>query len=175
MDKLSLTARGLKSVFHLKWSHFLEFWPNLAVQTHFSENFICSKRIETLNYFWKIKRCKFTSIDYMPSSLRKQMSLAMGLLIPQLIASRLPPCVTSDNIKWIVESMKSARKCVFEMLDFVKIEKVSGQCHDLKKCLYEPQILYSNPWLLKTACPKYLRIIKVTNFGMKKKQVSCYS
>jgi hypothetical protein len=43
----------------------------------------------------------------------------------------------------------------------------------LKKCLYEPHTLHSNPWLSVRECPNFLKICKVidNDMGFQKKNV----
>ena len=74
--------------------------------------------------------------------------------------------------------MKNAPKCVFGLLDLVKIREIgttfSEKGHFLKKCKNDDHTLSLNLCQSVRECPKILKICQITNFdmGFQKKHVS---
>jgi hypothetical protein len=66
--------------------------------------------------------------------------------------------------------MKNSLRCVFGLLDSVKIREIgtvfSEKGEYWKECLYEPHALPSNPWQSKRTCLKILKICQITKFDM---------
>jgi hypothetical protein len=59
---------------------------------------------------------------------------------------------------------------VFKLLDLVKNLEIWTFFREkgeyLKKYLYDPHSISSNPWLSKRLCPKVLKICQITKFDM---------
>ena len=73
--------------------------------------------------------------------------------------------------------MKNALKCVFGLLDLVKIREIGTSFTEtgqyLKKCLYDDHTLSLSLCQSVRECPKFLKICQITNFdmGFQKKNV----
>ncbi len=74
--------------------------------------------------------------------------------------------------------MKNALKCLFGLLDFLKIwvngTSFSEKSQYWKKCLYEFHTLPSNPCQSVRECPKILEICQITNFDMGFQKKTCF-